>query len=66
MAITIVKAEPLEVDIHRVGLKIVGSAWDINRVLQSCHAAMRYIEQNKISTDKIVAVYVKAPQDDEP
>lgn len=65
MAFTQESTDAISIDIHRRELRIVGNAFDINRVLQACQNAMQYIEHNKMGTHEPVTVYVRAPQDDE-
>jgi hypothetical protein len=54
------------VNVHRKPLRLVGNAYDINRVLQACQAALKHIEQNGGEVESLVTVYVQEPQNDEP
>lgn len=54
------------VNIQRKGLRIVGNAYDISRVLEACRDAIKHIETNGGDITAPVTVVVRAPQDDEP
>ena len=54
------------VNVHRKPARLVGNAYDINRVLQACQDALKHIEQHGLSVTENVTVYVSEPQNDEP
>lgn len=53
------------VEIGREGLRLVGTAHEVNRVLQACQNAMSWIELNKIDINSRMTVVVLPAQDDE-
>jgi len=66
MGITIISGEKeIELDIHRQAIKLTGNAHDINRVAQACISTLKFIEHDIRDTQRLVTVYVQAPQEDE-
>lgn len=64
--ITITQQASLTVDVQRVPVKIVGTAHDINRVMEACQRKLRQIEDNPHASLKdVYTVNVEAPQEDE-
>lgn len=57
--------EPI-VNVRRRGVRLIGTAYDIGRVLEACKRAMESIEQNSITLTEARTIVVHAPQDDEP
>lgn len=54
------------IDARRRGLRIVGTAYDIGRILEACKQAMEWIEHNGAPVSDAVTVVVHPPQEDEP
>jgi hypothetical protein len=54
------------INVRRRGLRIVGTAYDISRVLEACKNAMDWIEHNGGGLNDPVTVAIHPPQEDEP
>jgi hypothetical protein len=58
--------EYVDVDSVRKGLRIVGTAYDINRISEACKAALRYYETEGADLSEKRTVLVQPPQENEP
>lgn len=54
------------IDARRRGLRIIGNAYDVARILEAVKRAMEYFEQNGGDLTSSMTIVVHAPQDDEP
>lgn len=54
------------IDIHRRALKLNGTVYDINRVMQACRARLLVLETTDLAPGEKFTVYVRSPQNDEP
>jgi hypothetical protein len=58
-------SDALEININRRSLKIIGNAWDINRLKHACDAALKEFEFKRHDPLSVRSISVVGPKEDE-